>query len=97
MDWQTVFIVIGGAAFSILVAWCRWLSAKVGELAEDLGDYKLAVAKEYASIAHLNAVEHRLVAELHTMNRNLTRLNDSVNRMLGARGVGPLSFSDDQG
>lgn len=87
MDWQTVFIVIGGAAFAVLAGWCRWLTARVGQAAEQLAAYKLDVAEKYASVGHLKEVEQRLINELATMNRTLARLADAVAHLRGQRGL----------
>ena len=96
MDWQTVFIVIGGAAFAMLVGWCRWLTARVGQTVEQLAAYKLEVAKEYASVPHLKDVEQRLVNELTNMSRQLGRLADAVAHLRGQRGL-HHDFDDGQG
>lgn len=97
MDWQTVFVVFGGAGIGALAVWCGWLTnrmdARVEErrqaidaIARGLNDYKLEVAEKYASVAHLKDVEQRLVAELSAMNRHLADLAAAVNRMQGWRG-----------
>ena len=59
--------------------------AAVAALAKELSEFKLYVAEKYASIAHLQEVEQRLVDQLAEMNRNLAELNKSVARLFGAR------------
>jgi hypothetical protein len=75
MDWNWWVSVIGMPAVSALVWWVWRMQLQVAELRENffaaLSEFKLDVAKNYASNASLREVEGRLVAHLNRIEAKL--------------------------
>lgn len=84
MDWQTVFIVIGGAAFAVFAGWCRWLTARIGEVEKELSGYKLEVSRQFASVDHLKEVEERLIKALGDLGVKFDRFAEMFQQHLMA-------------
>ncbi|MEH6477688.1 MAG: hypothetical protein V7727_18495 [Sneathiella sp.] len=54
--------------------------AKAAEAIKDLAEYKLEVAKEYASIKYLKDVENRLIDVLNRIDDRLNNLGGRVTK-----------------
>ena len=85
MEWQTVFLTIGGAAISFLGLWCAHTMNNQRESAvalwnalnafrAEVAQYKLEVAKEFASEDHLREVEDRMVKALEGISTKMDKL-----------------------
>lgn len=88
MDWQTVFLTIGGAAIGFLALWCfhimtiqresvTALWTALNNFKADMADYKLKVAEDFASEAHLREVEDRMVKALEGISTKMDKLIDA--------------------
>lgn len=100
MDWQTVFLTIGGGAVTALAAWNRYLMAKLSELKRDIWselDHRKdachathqQITKEYASVAHLQEVERRLQTVIDRIEGKLDRLpQEIIERIVAERKIG---------
>jgi len=74
MTWMEWVQLIAIPAFGFMSLWCWRLMTQIDKVASNLNEYKLAVAKEYASVTYLKDVEQRLVHQLEQMNSKLDRL-----------------------
>lgn len=85
-----------GATIVPLVIWMfkrmRDLERLNAEQDKDLAAYKLAVEQRYASVAHLQEVEKRLIDEFKGLRHDIRQLSNAMNifaargPMIGARG-----------
>jgi hypothetical protein len=66
-------------ASAIAGVWYR-LADRINQLREELSNYKLEVAKEYASTTHLKEVEIRLVTAVESLTQRIDRLIDRMDR-----------------
>ena len=72
MDWLQFLQIVCVPAFV-------WLVHKYGEMHKDLNDFKVQVAKEYATQVHINRLElkiddlRQLIWEIHNESKTTTR------------------------
>jgi ABC-type transporter Mla subunit MlaD len=84
-------VVIAGAFAAIWNSLANKIDAavtatetKTDKLVTDLNDFKLEVAKEYASITHIKDVEERLVKAIENLSSALESMPDRVSKILSA-------------
>ena len=72
MDWLQFLQIVCVPAFA-------WLVHKYGEMRKDLNEFKVQVAKEYATQVHINRLElkiddlRQLIWEIHNESKTTTR------------------------